>query len=102
MGYYLSGFSKEELVIALQKSVKELQQGIDIHTCLIASILENDVDARNLKPLLDAGPSRSREERMKAAILATIDELEESRKSFKSKRLEALRRRLTQVLADSE
>lgn len=98
----MPAFSKEELVIALQKSVKDLQQGIDIHSCLIASILQNEVDARYLESFPEACPARSREERMKAALLEAIDELEESRKAFKSKRLEALRKRLTQVLADSQ
>jgi hypothetical protein len=94
--------AKGELISALQKSVKELQQGIDMHTCLIASILENELDERNLKPFMDACPSRYRESRMKAAIKEAIDVLDESRKAFKSKRLETLRKRLTQVLIDSE
>lgn len=98
----MPAFAKKELISALQKNVKELQQGIDRHTCLIASILENEVDEENLKPFLDACPSRSRETRMKAAIWEAIDVLEESRKAFKSKRLEVLRKRLTQVLIDTE
>ena len=98
----MSGVAKEELISALQKSVKELQKGIDMHTCLIASVLGKEVDERNLKPILEACPSRSGEERMRAAIIEAIDVLEESRKAFKSKRLEALRKRLTQVLVDTK
>lgn len=98
----MPGFAKEELISALRKSAKELRQGIDLHTCLIASILENEVDEQNLKPMLEACPSRSREFRMKEAIKEAIDILEESRKAFKSKRLEALRKRLTQVLVDTQ
>ena len=97
----MPGFAKEELISALQKSVKDLQQGIDLHTCLIASVLENEVDEHNLKPFLDACPSRSGEARMKAAIQEAIEVLDDSRKAFKSKRLETLRKRLTQVLADT-
>jgi hypothetical protein len=97
----LPAFAKEELLSALQKSVKDLQQGIDMHTCLIASMLENEVGEHHLKPFLEACPSRSIEARMKAAIMEAIDVLEESRKAFKSKRLEALRKRLTQVLAEA-
>jgi len=96
------GMAKEELIGALQKSVKDLQQGIDMHTCLIAAILENDGDERNLKPFLDACPSRSGEARMKAAIQEAIEVLDESRKAFKSKRLETLRKRLTQVLVEAQ
>lgn len=92
---------KEELIVALNRSVKELQQGIDTHTCLIASILGNRVDARNLKPVLENCPSRTREMMMKAAIMDAIEVLDESRKSFKSRQLETLRKRLTQVLVDA-
>lgn len=98
----MPGFAKEELLSALQKSVKDLQQGIDMHTCLIASILENEVDEGNLRPFLNACPSRSGEARMRSAIQEAIEVLDESRKSFKSKRLEALRKRLTQVLAEAQ
>jgi len=97
----LPAFAKEELITALHKNVKELQQGIDMHTCLVASLLEGEVDPRHLKPLLEACPSRSGELQMREAIKEAIDVLEESRKAFKSKRLEALRKRLTQVLIDT-
>jgi hypothetical protein len=96
------GSAKESLISALQKSVKDLQQGIDMHTCLIASVLESEVDERHLKPFLHACPSRSGEARMKAAIQEAIEVLDESRKAFKSKRLETLRKRLTQVLAEAQ
>jgi hypothetical protein len=38
---------------------------------------------------------------MKEAIKEAIDELEESRKAFKSKRLEVLRKKLTMVLMNA-
>jgi hypothetical protein len=79
-----------------------LQQGINVHTCLVASILESEGDERNLKSILEACSTPSRVFRMKEAIREAINELDESRKSFKSKRLEALRKRLTQVLIDEE
>ena len=94
------GVDKLELIDALYTSVKEMQQGIDLHCCLVSSILEGQVDERNLKPLLDMCPRRSRELLMRDAIKEAIDVLEESRKAFKSKRLEALRKKLTQVLID--
>jgi len=94
------GVDKRELINALNTSVKELQQGIDLHCCLVTSILEGQVDEHNLKPLLDMCPKRSRELLMKHAIKKAIDVLEESRKSFKSKMPEALRKKLTQVLID--
>jgi hypothetical protein len=91
---------KQELINALTNSIKELQQGIDMHCCLVTSIVEGRLDERCLQPLLDKCPKRSRERRLEQAIKETIDILEEPKKSFKSKTLEALRKKLTQVLID--
>lgn len=98
----LTGIIKDELLTALNKSVKDLQQGIDMHTCLIASILGNEVGQQNFQPLMAEYPSRSREIQLKEVIAEAIDILDESRKSFKSKRLEVLRKKLTQVLIDAK
>jgi hypothetical protein len=100
--YKTMAVDKQDLVHALNVSVKELQQGIDKHCCLVAAILDGQVDERNLQPLLDLCPRRSGEPLMKAAIKEAIEVLEESRKAFKSKRLEALRKKLTQVLIDAD
>ena len=91
---------KQELINALTNSIKELQQGIDMHCCLVTSIVEGRLDECHFQPLLDKCPKRSREIRLEQAIKETIDILEESRKSFKSKRLEALRKNLIQVLIE--
>lgn len=93
---------KQDLINALNISAKELQQGIDMHCCLVTAILKGQVDERNLRPLLDLCPKRTQEPMMKEAIKEAIDVLEESRKAFKSKRLEALRKKLTQVLIDAD
>ena len=96
----LMGREKNELINALNASVKELQQGIDMHCCLVNSILNGEVDERNIRPILDLCPKGTRELKLEKAIKEAINELEESRKAFKSKRLEALRKQLTQVLMD--
>lgn len=90
--------NQNALINALNTSVKDLQQGIDMHCCLVASFLNEKVDQRNLKPLINFCPLKSRELLLKNAIREAIDILEESRKAFKSKQLELLRKRLTQVL----
>jgi hypothetical protein len=82
--------------------MKELQQGIDTHCCLVTSVLEDRLDECSLRPLLDVCPKRSRELKLEKTIREAIDILEESRKAFKSKRLEALRKKLTRVLIDRE
>lgn len=96
------GLDKKALIKALNVSVKDLQQGIDKHCCLVASILEEKVDERNLKPLLNLSPAKSRELLLKNAIKEAIDTLEESRKAFKSQKLGALRKKLTLVLIDTD
>lgn len=93
---------KQDLIRALNVSVKELQLCIDHHCCLVAAILGGQVDERNPRPLLNLYAKRSGESMMKEAIKEAIEVLEESRKAFKSKRLETLRKKLTQVLIDTD
>lgn len=95
------GVEKKELIHALSASIRELQQDIDNHCCLVASLMDDGVDERNLRPLMDLCPERKREARLKTAIKEAIDVIEESRRAFKSKKLEILRKKLTQVLIDA-
>jgi hypothetical protein len=90
------------LVHALNTSIKDLQQGIDRHCCLVASIMADQIDESDLKSFLESCPKKSRESALKKAIKDAIDTLEDTRKAFKSKQLEILRKRLTQVLVDAE
>jgi len=92
----------KELISALNTSLRELRKRVDLHCCRVTSILGEQVDERNLRPLLDLCPKRPRELRLEKAIQEAVDTLEESRKAFKSKRLESLRKRLTQVLIESD
>jgi predicted nucleotide-binding protein (sugar kinase/HSP70/actin superfamily) len=91
---------KKELINALNNSIKQLQQGIDTHCHLVNSIVEDNLNEGSLQLLLETCPKRMRERKLEEAIKEAIDTLEESRKSFKSKRLEALRKKLTHVLID--
>ena len=92
---------KNELVNALNSSIRDLQQGVDRHCVLINSIMTDEIDVGDLAPLLDSCPSRANELALKKAIKDAIDTLEETRKAFKSKKLEMLRKRLTQTLVDA-
>lgn len=96
----MKSVEKQKIINALSASIKELQQGIDTHCCLVASLMDEGVDERNLKPLMDFCPERTREMKLKKTIKEAIDVIEESRKAFKSKRLEVLRKKLTEVLID--
>ncbi|BBO84258.1 hypothetical protein [Desulfosarcina ovata] len=93
---------KNALARALNSSIKDLQQGIDRHCVLISSIMANQVEIQDLKPFLDGCPSKARELALKKAIKDAVDTLEDTRKAFKSKQLEMLRKRLTQVLVNVE
>ncbi len=81
----------------VHESIQSLYQDIDKHRCVIASILEGQFGFGNPNLAKD-----SRELRLKTAIRDAIEVLDESRKAFKSKRLEALRRQLTQALVETE
>ncbi len=96
------GLERKDIINALNASVKNLQQGIDAHCCLVNTLLDEQVDERSLVPLLDFCPKRSREVRLEKAMKEAIDVIEESRKAFKSKKLEALRKRLTAELIETD
>jgi hypothetical protein len=91
---------KKDLVTLINRRTEELHQKIDMQHCLITALLENKVGDETINQL--AIPTCfPNENRLKQAIMETIDVLEESRKAFKSKRLEVLRKKLTQVLIES-
>lgn len=77
---------------AVEQSMQVLHSAVQSHMGVMSSIL-----GRVPEPDL----SKSREIILKEAILEAIAVLEESRKAFKSKRLEMLRKKLTKVLIES-
>ena len=94
--------NKTDIVQELNSSMKILQEGIDNHCYLVASLLENQTHPQDIQPLLDRCPKRPREQRLEQAVKNAIEVLEESRKAFKSSKLGALRKRLIQVLMEAE
>ena len=93
--------NKRDLITVIDKSAQELHEKIDMHRYLMTTILDQRVGDGIIKQI--SLPSYSADEgRLKEAIHEAIEVLEESRKAFKSKRLETLRKRLTQVLIESK
>ena len=93
--------NKRDLITVIDRSAQELHKKINIHRYLMTTILNQRVDDGIIKRI--SLPSYSADEgRLKEAIQEAIEVLEESRKAFKSKRLEVLRKRLTQVLIESK
>lgn len=93
--------NKKDMINVIDKSAEELHLKIDMHCHLMTTILEQKLGEGNLKEFF-LQSYYHKEARLKEAVKETIDVLEESRKAFKSKRLEALRKKLTHVLIESE
>ena len=93
--------NKRDLITAIDRSAEELHQRIDMHRYLMATILDQRVGDGTLKRL-SLSPCSPVETRLREALSETIEVLGQTRKAFKSKRLEALRKRLTQVLIESK
>ena len=93
--------NKKDLITAIDKSAEELHQRIDMHHYLMNTVLEQRVGDESIKRLSLSSHSYD-QSRLKEAIKETIEVLEQTRKAFKSKRLEALRKKLTQVLIESQ
>lgn len=97
----MKSVNKRDLIKAIGKSAEELHQRIDMHCYLMNTILEQRVGDKSIEKLIL--PSQSNDQnRLKEAIKEAIEVLEQSRKSFKSKRLENLRKELTRVLIESQ
>ncbi|MCK4827290.1 hypothetical protein KA005_66785, partial [bacterium] len=89
------------LIEVIDKSAEDLHQKIDMHRYLMTTILEQRVSDEKLNTILL--PSHSLNvSRLKKAVKEAIEVLEQTRKSFKSKRLETLRKKLTQALIEQK
>lgn len=83
----------------LQTSARELQRRAEEHERLIATAIEgNDVkDVLDVCPLLDCPHKQG----LRTTLVEAIHVLEDTRKAFNSKQLEALRKRLIGALAET-
>lgn len=95
----MEAVNTKKLLETINQSTEELHERIDAHRSLMSSVLEQGTDDDVLKKLLFS--SISNESSLKEALKETIEVLEETKKAFKSKKLEALRKKLTEVLIES-
>lgn len=88
----------------LNVRIRELAHEINVQSRLITSIVEEGGNGSEEKyPEVVAVPNPDpRKSELEEAVKETIDVLEQSRKSFKSKQLARLRKKLTRVLLDSD
>ena len=90
------------LLEAIDQNMKQIQAGLEMHCCLLGQCLGQDrPQEADSSPLAGLCAFRAREVRLRKAIQEAIEVLEASRRSFKSKQLERLRKRLTAVLIDA-
>ncbi|MCP4579157.1 MAG: hypothetical protein GY846_23020 [Deltaproteobacteria bacterium] len=83
---------------AIDRSMQELHAVIDSHRSLMVSIFGQEKTGMPTEN--PPCPPRSGEGALKDVIREAIDVLEESRKAFKSKKLESLRKKLTNALIE--
>ncbi len=81
----------------LRSSTEEIHRRLDVQCALMESILNKEKDADNYQTSVFK-KNNEQEKKLISAIRDTIDVLEQTKKSFKSKRLEMLRKKLTDVL----
>ena len=81
----------------LTKNLEDIQVMLKDQGCLLNCLKEGG-DTPVLRQCVSACPHK---QRLKETLLKAIQVLEESRKAFKSKQLEALRKKLIEVLAET-
>ena len=89
------------VIDALKANAQELQQSIERHCELVSAVVNGQAADCSMQELMDMCPKRSREQALEAVIREAVDEIEATRKAFKSKQLERLRKRLIDVLVDT-
>lgn len=86
----------------LARTTAEMEERLAQHRVLLRALLEEESDAaqaaRRPTCLLMDCP---RQRRLRNALVDVIEVLEETRRSFKSRQLEALRRRVVAALVDA-
>jgi signal transduction histidine kinase len=92
---------RQELLMAIYRNMVELQAGIDRCRRLIDSVLDESIDEAGLVRLKEHLEGAHQDSRLRNALREAIFVLDESRKAFKSKQLENLRKRLTRALAEN-
>jgi hypothetical protein len=91
--------NREQLIKLIERSTQDLHQRVDMQQHVLLSILGQIKDGCpvDLCPVVDCPHRRL----LRQVLSETIEVLEETKKAFKSKRLESLRKRLMHVLMET-
>jgi hypothetical protein len=92
-----AGWQEMTIYELLIKNLEDIQEMLEDHGSLLNCLKEGG-DTLVLRQCVSACPYKHR---LKETLLETIQVLEESRKAFKSKQLETLRKKLIKVLAET-
>jgi Mn-dependent DtxR family transcriptional regulator len=92
--------NKNEIINALVSNAGELQRRMETHFRLVCSLSKEQLDVQDLASQAMPCMGQSLEAKYRNAIKEAIEVIEETRKAFKSKRLEVLRKKLTQILIE--
>ncbi|MBN1141238.1 MAG: hypothetical protein JXB25_05525 [Deltaproteobacteria bacterium] len=87
----------DKAAAVVRDSMEGLSEALRRHRELLTGLIEEGLDPGTLEKAV-GGRSPAREGELRRALAEAIEVLEESRSAFKSKRLEALRKKLMQVL----
>ncbi len=96
----MGSFQKNDLLSIINKNAADLRMKIDMHCELLNSIIKQETAENGCKITFRKFTSPA-EARLKKVIAEAVEELEKSRSAFKSRRLEALRKKLTHVLIET-
>ncbi|NLI31379.1 MAG: hypothetical protein GX422_01175 [Deltaproteobacteria bacterium] len=92
---------RQDLLTTINRRMAVLQQEIDRCRGLIECVLAEDMNASALMDVQARLSLDHDDLALKRLVREAIEVLDESRKAFKSKKLEMLRKRLTEALAES-
>ncbi len=89
--------NENDILRKLHDRTEELHKRMDAQCAMMENLINSGIKKDGATSSL-SHQTAEREKRLADALKDTIDVLEETKKSFKSKRLEMLRKRLTKVL----
>ncbi len=96
----MESYKKTDLMKIIDNSTKDLHNRIDMQRHILTAVIEKKTKGLQICPdcIFSDCPHKKR---LRDVLTEAIGILEDTKKAFKSKRLEVLRKKLIQVLAES-
>jgi hypothetical protein len=93
-------YKKTDLMKIIDTNTKDLHNRIDMQRHILTAVIEKNIKRTEICPdcIFSDCPHKKR---LRDVLTEVIGILEDTKKAFKSKRLEILRRKLIQVLTES-